>query len=90
MRLWFAGIAIIFHIETGYKKRHALAQHLLGPSGQPANWFLCGKVYFSVFVSAHIAHTVLPATGEATQIKAKRVVKFRVAKAAKDAILGEK
>ncbi|MSR66378.1 MAG: HU family DNA-binding protein [Pedosphaera sp.] len=31
-----------------------------------------------------------PATGEAIHIKAKRVVKFRVAKAAKDAILGEK
>ncbi len=31
-----------------------------------------------------------PATGETIQIKAKRVVKFRVAKAAKDAILGEK
>ena len=29
-----------------------------------------------------------PATGEAIQIKAKRVVKFRVAKAAKDAIFG--
>ena len=31
-----------------------------------------------------------PATGETIQIKAKRVVKFRVAKAAKDAILGTK
>jgi DNA-binding protein HU-beta len=31
-----------------------------------------------------------PKTGEAIQIKAKRVVKFRVAKAAKDAILGGK
>jgi DNA-binding protein HU-beta len=31
-----------------------------------------------------------PATGEAIQIKAKRVVKFRVAKAAKDAILSAK
>jgi len=31
-----------------------------------------------------------PATGETIQIKAKRVVKFRVAKAAKDAILGQK
>ena len=31
-----------------------------------------------------------PATGEAIQIKAKRVVKFRVAKSAKDAILGTK
>lgn len=31
-----------------------------------------------------------PATGEQIQIKAKRVVKFRVAKAAKDAILGPK
>jgi len=31
-----------------------------------------------------------PATGEQIQIKAKRVVKFRVAKAAKDAILGSK
>jgi DNA-binding protein HU-beta len=31
-----------------------------------------------------------PATGEAIKIKAKRVVKFRVAKAAKDAILGVK
>ena len=30
------------------------------------------------------------ATGETIQIKAKRVVKFRVAKAAKDAILGAK
>ena len=31
-----------------------------------------------------------PATGETIQIAAKRVVKFRVAKAAKDAILGTK
>ena len=31
-----------------------------------------------------------PATGEQIKIKAKRVVKFRVAKAAKDAILGTK
>ncbi len=31
-----------------------------------------------------------PATGEAITIKAKKVVKFRVAKAAKDAILGVK
>ena len=29
-----------------------------------------------------------PATGETIQIAAKRVVKFRIAKAAKDAILG--
>ena len=31
-----------------------------------------------------------PATGQAIKIPAKRVVKFRVAKAAKDAILGAK
>ena len=31
-----------------------------------------------------------PATGEQIQIPAKKVVKFRVAKAAKDAILGSK
>ena len=31
-----------------------------------------------------------PATGETIQIPAKRVVKFQVAKAAKDAILGSK
>ena len=31
-----------------------------------------------------------PQTGEAIKISAKRVVKFRVAKAAKDAILGTK
>jgi DNA-binding protein HU-beta len=31
-----------------------------------------------------------PQTGEALKIPAKRVVKFRVAKAAKDAILGKK
>ena len=31
-----------------------------------------------------------PATGEQVQIPAKKVVKFRVAKAAKDAILGKK
>jgi DNA-binding protein HU-beta len=31
-----------------------------------------------------------PATGEAIKIPAKKVVKFRVAKAAKDAILGRK
>ena|ERR1700733_13955563 len=31
-----------------------------------------------------------PGTGETIQIKAKKVVKFRVAKAAKDAILGAK
>ena len=30
-----------------------------------------------------------PATGETIQIKAKKVVKFRIAKAAKDAILGK-
>ena len=29
-----------------------------------------------------------PATGEAIKIKAKRVLKFRIAKAAKDAVLG--
>jgi hypothetical protein len=34
---------------------------------------------------AHVGRN--PATGETIQIKAKRVVKFRVAKAAKDAIL---
>ena len=31
-----------------------------------------------------------PATGEAIKIPAKKVVKFRIAKAAKDAILGKK
>jgi len=31
-----------------------------------------------------------PATGETIQIPAKKVVKFRVAKAAKDAVLGKK
>ncbi len=31
-----------------------------------------------------------PATGESIKIPAKKVVKFRVAKAAKDAILGKK
>ena len=31
-----------------------------------------------------------PATGETIQIKAKKVLKFRVAKAAKDAVLGSK
>jgi DNA-binding protein HU-beta len=31
-----------------------------------------------------------PQTGEAIKIPAKRVVKFRIAKAAKDAILGKK
>ena len=31
-----------------------------------------------------------PATGEEMPIPAKKVVKFRVAKAAKDSILGEK
>jgi DNA-binding protein HU-beta len=31
-----------------------------------------------------------PATGETIKIKAKKVVKFRVAKVAKDAILGKK
>ena len=31
-----------------------------------------------------------PATGETIKIKAKKVVKFRVAKAAKEAILGKK
>ncbi len=31
-----------------------------------------------------------PATGEAIKIKAKKVLKFRIAKAAKDAVLGVK
>ena len=31
-----------------------------------------------------------PATGEAIKIPAKKVVKFRVAKACKDAVLGNK
>ena len=36
------------------------------------------------------AGKILDATGQEIQIPAKRVVKFRVAKAAKDAILGAK
>jgi nucleoid DNA-binding protein len=44
--------------------------------------------------SRTLAHVLLQRewidTGETIQIKTKRVVKFRVAKAAKDAILGTK
>jgi nucleoid DNA-binding protein len=44
--------------------------------------------------SRTLTHVLLPRqwidTGETIQIKTKRVVKFRVAKAAKDAILGAK
>ena len=47
---------------------------------------------FGIFVVAKRAARMgrNPATGETIQIPAKRVVKFRVAKAAKDAILNQK
>jgi len=61
---------------------------------------LATKEAKNVFVMPGIGKLVLanrkarmgrnPQTGEAIKIPAKRVVKFRVAKAAKDAILGKK
>ena len=67
-----------------------------GPDGQSA--FASDGRSFSIVTkraAGTVSYTHLrigrnPATGETIQIKAKRVVKFRVAKAAKDAILGTK
>ncbi len=63
-------------------------------------WLCSPKEAKNTFVIPGIGKLVLanrkarmgrnPQTGEAIKIPAKRVVKFRVAKAAKDAILGKR
>jgi DNA-binding protein HU-beta len=57
---------------------------------QAKNTFMFPGVGKLILVSRHARMGRNPATGEAIKIPAKRVVKFRVAKAAKDAILGTK
>ena len=78
--------------ETGSTKKNA-ALFLEGSRlayKQAKNTFTFPGVGKLVLVNRKARMGRNPATGEAIKIPAKRVVKFRVAKAAKDAILGAK
>lgn len=57
---------------------------------QAKNQFVIPGIGKLVLVQRKARQGRNPATGEVIQIPAKKVVKFRVAKAAKDAILGVK
>jgi len=79
--------------KTGLTKKNAalFLEELAGLAYKQAkNTFTFPGVGKLVLVNRKARMGRNPATGEAIKIPAKRVVKFRVAKAAKDAILGAK
>jgi DNA-binding protein HU-beta len=79
--------------KTGVTKKNAalFLEELAGLAYKQAkNTFTFPGVGKLVLVNRKARMGRNPATGEAIKIPAKRVVKFRVAKAAKDAILGAK
>ena len=83
------------HIATKFevtkKTGTAILEELaLLASKQAKNGFVFPGVGKLVVVNRKARMGRNPQTGEAIKIPAKRVVKFRVAKAAKDAILGAK
>ena len=78
--------------KTGIAKRQAVEvlDHLAALAYKNAkNTFTLPGIGKLVLVNRKARMGRNPATGEAIKIPAKRVVKFRVAKAAKDAILGK-
>jgi DNA-binding protein HU-beta len=79
--------------KTGLTKKNAalFLEELAGLAYKQAkNTFTFPGVGKLVLVNRKARMGRNPATGEVIKIPAKRVVKFRVAKAAKDAILGAK
>ena len=79
--------------KAGIKKKQAqeILEHIAALAYKNAkNTFTLPGIGKLVLVNRKARIGRNPATGEQIQIPAKRVVKFRVAKAAKDAILGAK
>jgi len=79
--------------QAGIKKNQAaeILEHIAALAYKNAkNTFTLPGIGKIVLVNRKARIGRNPATGEQIQIAAKRVVKFRVAKAAKDAILGAK
>jgi DNA-binding protein HU-beta len=79
--------------KTGIAKKQAAGflEELAGLAyAQAKNGFMLPGLGKLVLVNRKARMGRNPATGEAIKIPAKKVVKFRVAKAAKDAILGKK
>lgn len=79
--------------ETGISKKQSVEvlEHLAQLAYKNAkNSFTVPGIGKLVLVNRKARQGRNPATGETIQIPAKRVVKFRVAKAAKEAILGSK
>ena len=79
--------------NAGIKKKQAaeILEHIAAMAYKNAkNTFTLPGIGKLVLVNRKARLGRNPATGEQIQIPAKRVVKFRVAKAAKDAILGAK
>jgi len=79
--------------KAGLKKKQAveILEHIAQLAYKQAkNTFTLPGIGKLVLVNRKARQGRNPATGETIQIPAKRVVKFRVAKACKDAILGSK
>ena len=79
--------------KAGLKKKQAaeILEIIAAPAYKNAkNTFTLPGIGKLVLVNRKARLGRNPATGEQIQIPAKRVVKFRVAKACKDAILGSK
>ncbi len=79
--------------QAGIKKKQAaeILEHIAALAYKNAkNTFTLPGIGKIVLVNRKARIGRNPATGATIQIAAKRVVKFRVAKAAKDAILGAK
>ena len=79
--------------KAGLKKKQAveILEHIAELAYKQAkNTFTLPGIGKLVLVNRKARMGRNPATGEQIQIPAKRVVKFRVAKACKDAILGSK
>jgi DNA-binding protein HU-beta len=77
--------------EISKKQAVAILEEIAGLAYKQAkNSFTLPGIGKLVLVNRKARMGRNPATGEAIKIPAKKVVKFRVAKAAKDAILGAK
>jgi DNA-binding protein HU-beta len=83
--------AVAEKAEISKKQAVGILEHLADLAYKNAkNTFVLPGIGKLVLVNRKARLGRNPATGEQIQIPAKKVVKFRVAKAAKDAILGKK
>jgi len=83
--------AVAEKAEISKKQAVGILEHLAELAYKNAkNTFVLPGIGKLVLVNRKARLGRNPATGEQIQIPAKKVVKFRVAKAAKDAILGKK